>query len=325
MSANVVLPAAVALVSGVLLLPRGVLDATRTTHERASPPHAEAFEPTPPQLVASFDVERALAHVRYLAEKIGPRPCGSAQERAAADYIAAQLCLWEWDVQWEENIRVPDTALRTRNVVATHPRAGGGRVLIAGAHYDSSALREPSPGANDNASGVAVLLETARIMRHSRLPYELRLVFFGGEERTRENPEVNHVGSEHHVAQMTEAERERVIAMVSVDMVGAGPELIASRVGHGPDRARQWLLSAAERLGLNLRTETGKPWSDHEAFELAGIPAVWLTRMGGDDHWHTARDTACRIGPLALTQAGRLTIRFLLTGAEGQERQERRD
>lgn len=320
MSAQVVLPAAVALVGVVLLLPRELLDGARSSGERAFPPHAATFEPMPPQLVASFDVERALGHVRHLAEKIGPRPCGSAQERAAADYIAEQLRLWEWDVQWEENIRVPDTVLRTRNVVAIHPRAGGGRVLIAGAHYDSSVLREPSPGANDNASGVAVLLEAARIMRHSRLPYELRLVFFGGEERTRENPEINHVGSDHHVARMSEAERERVIAMISVDMVGAGPELIASRVGHGPDRARQWLLSAADRLGLDLRTETGKTWSDHEAFELAGIPAVWLTRMGGDDHWHTAGDTACRIGPLALTQAGRLIIRFLLMVAEGQER-----
>lgn len=317
-SASVVLPAVVALAGAGLLLPRELLDGARMTRERASPPHAAIFEPTPPQLVASFDVERALDHIRHLAEKIGPRPCGSAQERAAADYIAEQLGLWDWDVQWEESIRVPETALRTRNVVATHPLAGGGRVLIAGAHYDSSALQEASPGANDNASGVAVLLEAARIMRHSRLPYELRLVFFGGEERTRENPQVNHVGSDHHVARMSEAERERVIAMISVDMVGAGPELIASRVGHGTDRARQWLLSAAERLGLDPRTETGTAWSDHEAFERAAIPTVWLTRMGGDDHWHTAQDTACRIGPLALTQAGRLTIRFLLTVAEGR-------
>lgn len=318
MSAQVVLPAVVALVGGAVLLPWELLEGARPIGERLALSRAEAFEPTPAQLVASFDVERAMEHVRHLSEKIGPRPCGSAQERAAADYIAEQLRLWEWDVQWEDGIRVPDTALRTRNVVATHPRAGGGRVLIAGAHYDSSALREPSPGANDNASGVAVLLEAARIMRHSRLPYELRLVFFGGEERTRENPEINHVGSAHHVARMSEAQRERVIAMISVDMVGAGPELIASRVGHGSDRARQWLLSAAERLGLRLRTETGRAWSDHEAFERAGIPAVWLTRMGGDEHWHTANDTACRIGPLALTQSGRLTIRFLLAVAEGQ-------
>ncbi len=269
------------------------------------------------RIVADFDATRCLRHVNELAGKIGCRPLGSAGERAAARYIRRQLQDAGWRVHSQDNIRLSGTSLTTQNIIAEHPATADGWIVILGAHYDSCALRERSPGADDNGSGVAVLLELARVLRRAALPYQLRLVFFGGEERTRAQPEVHHVGSDYYVRRMDEAARSQVLAMVSVDMVGSGPELRTVRSGYGTDRARLWLLEAAERLNLTVATHGSQPWSDHEAFEAAGIPAVWLTRMadcGG--HWHTVGDTPSRVGKQALTESGRLTVRFLLTVAE---------
>lgn len=263
--------------------------------------------------IATFDGARAMAHVRHLSEKIGPRPLGSEQEALAGRYIAAALEAAGWSVTSQDDIGLYGTKLRTRNIIATHPLCRGDErgTVILGAHYDSCTLTAPSPGANDNASGVAVLLELARVVRTHRLPFELRLVFFGGEERTPQQPEIHHVGSDAYVDEMTPAQRAETVAMLSVDMVGAGKQLSICRTGYGSDAALQDVLRAAEALGLSVDIGTTEAWSDHEAFELAGIPSAWLTRMDSAPHWHTVEDKACHVGQFALTQTGRLVIRFL--------------
>ena len=162
-----------------------------------------------------------------------------------------------------------------------------------------------------------MLLEVARLAKSSKLPYELRLVFFGGEERTTEQPEVHHVGSDTYVSGLNEAERQRIAAMVSVDMVAGKPSLAACRVGFGSDRARQWLLQSGERLGVAMRTDTGKHWSDHEAFELAAIPSVWLASLPEGEHWHSTQDVPGRINQARLAEALRVVLRFLRTAGEG--------
>jgi Zn-dependent M28 family amino/carboxypeptidase len=233
-------------------------------------------------------------------------------ERQAADYIAAELAGWTWDVTLRAPVHIPGTDLETCNVVATYPGHAPAPTVIVGAHIDSYCRDAVSPGANDNASGVAVALELARVLRHRALPYCLKLVFFGGEETTREAPRAHHVGSAHFVAGLDGTERAQTAAMLSVDMVGAGKALHASRLGLGSDRARGWLLGAGEALGLALRSDTGRAWSDHEAFERAGVPSVWLTRIDTAPAWHTPEDSYEKVGREALLEAGRLCVRFLL-------------
>lgn len=259
----------------------------------------------------NFDAGRALAHVRRLGTDIGPRPLGSAAEGRAREYIRAQLRAAGWQPTLQGPIRLPGTKLTTWNVVSARNGSPGGPVIVLGAHYDSCALGEACPGANDNGSGVATVLELARVLARTPPRCELRLLFFGGEERTREQPELHHVGSDYYVARMGEAERARILAMVSVDMLGAGGLLCASRVGFGSDRARQQVQAAGDACGLRVETDTGKAWSDHEAFELAGIPSVWLSRCQPSDHWHTADDVPSRVKPECLAQAGKLLLEFL--------------
>lgn len=98
--------------------------------------------------------------------------------------------------------------------------------------------------------------------------------------------------------------------MVSLDVVGYGPHLYTRTMGIGPMTMSDYLLRTASRIGVKLSYSkdpgpTG--WSDHEPFEKAGIPAVWLERLQ-DPQYHKAGDTTDHLQPSALKESGRLIL-----------------
>jgi len=116
---------------------------------------------------------------------IGARPAGSAANRATGDLILAQLEQARWKTETQEFV-FRDTPIR--NIVA---KIGAkGPLIIIGAHYDTRPRADqdkndptaPVPGANDGASGVAVLLELARVLDVARLKNQVWLVFFDAED-----------------------------------------------------------------------------------------------------------------------------------------------
>ncbi|MBI5610235.1 MAG: M28 family peptidase [Deltaproteobacteria bacterium] len=122
--------------------------------------------------------EALRADVTYLAETIGERSLRvPPQLQASADWLAQQLRAAGWTVT-----EIPYTCRghTVRNLVAERRgTALPGEIVVLGAHYDSV---ERSPGADDNASGVAALLAVARALGHSELPRTVRLVAFVNEE-----------------------------------------------------------------------------------------------------------------------------------------------
>jgi acetylornithine deacetylase/succinyl-diaminopimelate desuccinylase-like protein len=124
--------------------------------------------------LASSWVERQTA--------LGPRLIGSEANRQAGDQILVELTTLGWEIQ-EQTFTYQNMPIR--NLIAY--RKGNGPAVLLGAHYDSrkSADREdptrPVPGANDGASGVAVLLELARALDEP-LPYTVYLAFFDAED-----------------------------------------------------------------------------------------------------------------------------------------------
>ncbi len=135
-----------------------------------------------------FDGERSYQFVLQ-QEAIGPRPTGSEAGWKTGDTIIEQLKHVGWDVTSQEFIF---KGVRGRNVIA---KGGSGPVIIIGAHYDTrpAADHDPDPskrdeyilGANDGASGVAVLLELARVLDREVLKRQVWLVFFDAEDRGR--------------------------------------------------------------------------------------------------------------------------------------------
>ena len=128
-------------------------------------------------VIESLDMDETMSHINALSGEIGIRVAGSENESRAADYIARELESYGYLASLPEPIPLHN-GLTTRNVWAEVPGQRD-EIMIIGAHYDT---KNPSPGANDNASGVAVVLELARVLSKVTPPYTVRFVFFGAEE-----------------------------------------------------------------------------------------------------------------------------------------------
>ncbi len=183
------------------------------------------------------------------------------------------------------------------NVVATRPGRLPG-VVVVGAHYDSVPA---GPGGNDNASGVGVAIEVARVLAARDYPYTVVVVAFGAEE-------IGLFGSKHFVAQLSAEERQQIIAMVNLDMVGVGENLRLA----GSEELVALAEKAAGRLGLSPArlTDARAQASDHASFIAAGAPALFITRTP-DPNYHTPEDKAAFVQPQLLAEVGNLAVEVL--------------
>jgi hypothetical protein len=258
--------------------------------------------PTPSGEPEPFDTQRAMATVTHLARTIGPRAGGSAKELQAAQHIAAQLRGYGYTPVMR-SATMPDGTV-THSILAQLPGASPAQVVV-GAHIDS---KGGAPGGNDNASGAATVLELARIMRNAKVTPTLVFVWFGAEEMIDSDPNHHHYGSRALVRSLTQPQRNRVAGMISVDMIGVGDRLLVRSMGRGPQSmvgytTRSFTASGSKPAYLKDASAVGN--SDHEPFELAGIPAVWV-EWQSDPAYHTKRDTAEHVDTARIGQTGSL-------------------
>ncbi len=258
----------------------------------------------------AFDARRAFADLRRQVA-IGPRPSGSTGGRREVQLIRRRL-----SAAGIEAVRVQRP---WRNVVARIPGRRRGTVLL-GAHHDTKDAIPGFVGANDGASGVAVLLEVARVMPQ-RLPGpSLTLVFFDAEEARGNRPfhEDGIRGSRQFVRYARSGGRQgspplgRLRALYLFDMVG-DCDLKIPREGNSSPGLYQRLrgpVFGGEVPGIS---------DDHIPFLEAGIPAVDVIDFaygpgpppGG--WWHTPQDTLDKVCPPSLGQVGPAVLRALGT------------
>ncbi|QVK21190.1 M28 family peptidase [Mycoplasmatota bacterium] len=156
------------------------------------------------------------------------------------------------------------------------------RTLIIGAHYDSV----DCPGANDNASGVAGLMELAYVLEGIDLPFNIHFMAFGSEE-------IGKVGSTYSVnnnAFIIE-NKNNIIGMINMDMIGKGENFtVLKEKEYTDDTIYNLATSAARELNIvPVNYYSGR--SDHVPFESADIPVVFLTYYPHDPiYYHTKRD-----------------------------------
>jgi len=184
------------------------------------------------------------------------------------------------------------------NVVASSQRSAGMQKVVIGAHYDSVPV---SPGANDNASGVGTLLALADALRGRKYSFEIEFVAFGDEE-------VGLIGSKKYVDALSPEERDRIVAMINIDMVGVGEQM---EIG-GETGLSSRALAIAQRGGYRVREMSARAGSssDHASFIEAGIPAVFFYRAD-DPNYHTKLDTADRISADRLEATGDVVLQLL--------------
>jgi Zn-dependent M28 family amino/carboxypeptidase len=164
---------------------------------------------------------------------------------------------------------------REYNVVCPAP-AGKPRLIVC-AHYDRAG---DAPGANDNASGVAVVLEVAHRLRGVLLHLGLEAVFFGDEE-------TGLLGSQGHVKREG---KEDLVGVYNADMVGCGDALVFSATHVKTRGQREYrplftgernvltaLKQAAEAEGWGYEVVREGPGpGDHASFALEGVPALMI-------------------------------------------------
>ncbi|MFL7795247.1 MAG: M28 family peptidase, partial [Anaerolineae bacterium] len=193
-----------------------------------------------------------------------------------------------------------------RNIVG---RLGQGPVIIIGAHYDTrrSADMEdasvPVMGANDGASGVAVLLELARTLDRNKLENEIWLTFFDAEDNGRLDDWEWCVGS-RYMAQNLAITPESVVV---VDMIGdADQNIYYERNSDSVLQVRLWDIAAALGYSDTFIDEYGYAiYDDHRPFIDRGIPAVDIIDFDYP-YWHTTQDTPDKVSAESLERVGRV-------------------
>ncbi len=224
-------------------------------------------------------------------------------------------------------LRLDGQQAEQHNIIATLSGIGfSKRFVYLVAHYDSRIEdrmdgQADAPGADDNASGVALLLELARVMARRQWDGTIRFLATSAEEQEL-------AGARHHAAAAA-AGALPIVAVLNNDMVGAvqgatgGAQRGAVRIfagdpEEGPSRAlARHAAFVAQRYqaatGLEVRLEPAADregrQGDHLAFHAAGFPAVRVIEAGEDPgRQHNARDTIDRIDPDYLAAVARLNL-----------------
>ena len=205
---------------------------------------------------------------------------------------------------------------RVNNIIVTLKGSLPDRPLIlSSAHYDSITF-DPgprSPGAEDNASGTAGLLELARVLRGQRLATGVRLIFFAAEEE-------GVWGSKHLVQKYAQSgELYDLTALINMDMIGHDPHKKRAMVvdTFPVSRALAGRVQAAAAMFTSLLVyvdvrATGR--SDHRPFVEAGLPAVNLATASWRDYtaYHSARDTVDQVDPEMVAEVTRANLATIL-------------
>jgi glutaminyl-peptide cyclotransferase len=272
---------------------------------------------------ATFDGERALAHVRRLVE-FGPRPAGSDALKRARDYIKGELKSYGLKVTTDEfKAETPEGERRMSNVSAEIKGTGGDFIVLA-SHYDTKLYKEfRFVGANDGGSSTGALLELARVLAKSpRGPVGYRLVFFDGEEATcaewdecgKDGSPDNTYGSRRYVARLRErGELGRLRALVLLDMMGY------EKLELGRDTmSTPWLVDivwkTAAELGYKREfasrsEEVGG--DDHAPFLDAGVPSLDIIQLNSYPFWHRPEDTLDKVSARSLRAVGEVVLASL--------------
>lgn len=280
------------LVAGALIIGRWILSASQ------------------PAVV--FNAQRAYRDVQDQVA-LGARTPGSLAHVALQDYIVKTLRANAWTVEVQSGTY---NGQPITNLIGK--RGTQGTWIILAAHYDSRLLADqdpdpanrtqPVPGANDGASGVAVLLELARTLP-TNLNKSIWLVFFDAEDQGGIPGWEWIMGSRYFVSQL----EGRPDAVVVVDMIGdAHLNLLKER--HSDPQLVREIWAIAHSLGYQehfLDSDGQAILDDHVPFLEQGIPAVDLIDFDYP-YWHTTQDLSDKVSPYSLEVIGRTLYHWII-------------
>jgi len=262
------------------------------------------------QSLMHVDPENLKSHVRSLSEEHLPRTCNAGGSLAsAANYISDEMKKWNSNT-FLQPYKIDDKDYA--NIVSEHGPSDAEETIIIGAHYDAHL---PYPGADDNASGVAGVLELNRLLSSVTLQRRVVLVAYACEEPPHYG--TNDMGSVVHATSLTDKE---VILMISLEMIGyftdeqntqdfplPGLSLIYPNRGNFIAVVGKIFTQDASKLKASINRSTdleaysinaptivqGIDFSDHRSYWALDYPAVMVTDTAfyRNKHYHKPTDT----------------------------------
>lgn len=261
----------------------------------------------------SFSGEAAYQHVQAQLE-FGARIPGSPASQETAQYIQTTLKQNSWRVETQD-FSFMDVPLSN----ITGKKGDGEKIILVGTHYDTRAVAdqdsdnnlhsEPVPGANDGASGSAVLLELSRVLEPPP-GTQVWLVFFDGEDQGHLNDWGWSVGADYFVHQLTEKPAKAVI----VDMIG-DEDLNIYREKNSTATLVDELWNIATDLGYQSYLIPEFKYAmidDHLAFVNQGIDTALLIDFDYP-YWHTTHDTIEHVSPASLQIIGDVLVNWIMS------------
>jgi hypothetical protein len=261
-----------------------------------------------------FSTDSAYASLRTLVADIGPRPMGSPAEQRTLQFAADKFKEFGCQEAYVMPMTVAAQVNTSSGIAVGVLKGSTGRIILIGGHCDSAG--PDIPGANDDGSGAACVIELARVL--SQRKHESTIVFccWGGEEEGLR-------GSTYFVDHFDRI--DSVALMIQLDMADG-----ASYLEIDPDyngiKAPQWLTQAAYTSfysdlgyrGMIYPTASatinsalgGATGSDHDAFLQKGIPAIDFT-SDVDYPIHTPQDNLENFSPAGLKKSGDLALRLV--------------
>lgn len=276
-------------------------------------------EPTPDTV--TFSGEEALAHVQTQMA-FGPRITGTDEHKAMGDWVIRELSERGWEVFIQPF--EPLENVEARNILAV---SGSGPAVILGAHYDTRIFADqdpdpanrnkPVPGANDGASGVAVLMELARSLNVPATGKTICLVFFDAEDNGRIPGWDWILGSRFFVSRLDGLPKcsEPEFAVI-VDMIGDADQQVFRERNSTPFLVDA-LWSTAAEIGYSqwiIDEPRFAMTDDHTPFLEANIPAADMIDFDYP-YWHTVEDSLDKVSAESLARIGRTLEVWLERGA----------
>lgn len=272
--------------------------------------------PTPtPTAPPVFDPAAAYAVVEHLAGTIGPREATSAAFQQAAQYVVDtmtalgyQVATTPFEVPAGNSWGVDVAAGTSHNVIADPPGFDPTRPhVVVGAHLDTV---PQAPGAEDNASGIGVMVELARMAAAQPPSVPVRFIAFGAEEPRGDGDSMHHFGSQFYVRELPAAQAAATTAMVSLDRVGVpAAEVPVCTGGRGTTALRDALVAAAASAEVPVQTCENRS-SDHWSFEKADLPSARLGSVPYDGY-HSPGDVPAVVDPAQLDRVGTVVWAWL--------------
>ena len=257
------------------------------------------FAGPPSQRVDRFDEDAAWAFLVRQVE-LGPRPAGSPASRRLGAILRTSIPRGNFQ-------GVPGGL---RNVVGTVPGRQPGRFVVVGAHYDTKDLPD-FVGANDGASGVAVVRQLARTIRPRTIRPTLVFVFFDGEETPRGVPDSQVLRKGLRGSKVAARAFRRAEAMILFDLVG-DPKLRILRDTRSDPRLWSGLRAAAARVGTtnNFPQRRTEVVDDHVPFAQQGVRTLPLIDLGFRC-WHKPCDDLSAVSRESLDVVGETVFDLL--------------